>query len=138
MLHRLKQQKISILVSTPYMDEASLCDRIALMQNGTIMSVDTPANIIDSFPAQLFATKAKDIYHMLKVFRTDPAVASCYAFGENLHLTLKDDRNGNTTLRRLAELYKAEEFQAELIKPEIEDSFIRLMLNEEPLQLKNE
>src|SRR6478609_3618428 len=62
MLKRLKEQNISILVSTPYMDEASLCDRIALIQNGSIMSLDTPQNIIKSFPKQLFAAKAKDIY----------------------------------------------------------------------------
>ena len=53
MLKRLKEQGISILVSTPYMDEASLCDRIALIQNGNIMSLDTPQNIIDSFPAPI-------------------------------------------------------------------------------------
>src|SRR6478609_5863353 len=62
MLKRLKKQGISMLVSTPYMDEASLCDRIALIQNGSIMSLDTPQNIIKSFPKQLFAAKAKDIY----------------------------------------------------------------------------
>ena len=138
MLKRLKEQGITILVSTPYMDEASLCDRIALIQNGNIMSLDTPANIIDSFPAQLYAVKSKDLYRLLKNFRSDDAVESCYAFGENLHLTLKDDRNGNTTLRRLADQYSAEDFQAELIKPEIEDSFIRLMLNEETVPINNE
>src|SRR5205085_7283002 len=62
MLNRLKKQQISILVSTPYMDEASLCDRIALMQNGNIMSIDSPENIISSFPVPLYAAKAKDMY----------------------------------------------------------------------------
>ena len=95
MLKRLKEQHISILVSTPYMDEASLCDRIALIQNGNIMSVDTPQNIIDSFPARLYAVKSKDIYRLLKDFRSDPAVESCYAFGEYLHLTLKGDMNSD-------------------------------------------
>src|SRR5690606_25941223 len=50
MLKKLKQQGITILVSTSYMDEAVLCERIALIQNGRIMSVDTPQNIIDSYP----------------------------------------------------------------------------------------
>jgi len=127
MLKRLKEQRISILVSTPYMDEASLCDRIALIQNGNIMSLDTPNNIIDSFPAQLYAVKSKDIYRLLKNFRSDPAVESCYAFGEYLHLTLKDDHNGNEILDRLATQYQVENFEAQLITPTIEDSFIRLM-----------
>ena len=127
MLKRLKEQRISILVSTPYMDEASLCDRIALIQNGNIMSVDTPQNIINSFPAPLYAVKSKDIYRLLKDFRLDPVVESCYAFGEYLHLTLKDDHNSNKMLNELAAKYKAEDFEAKLITPTIEDSFIRLM-----------
>ena len=127
MLKRLKQQGISILVSTPYMDEASLCDRIALIQNGNIMSLDTPQKIIDGFPRPLYAVKSKDMYRLLKDFRSDPAVETCYAFGEYLHLTFKDDQNGNGNPDKLAAQYKAEEFEAKLIKPSIEDSFIRLM-----------
>src|SRR6187402_282538 len=99
MLKKLKQQNITILVSTPYMDEASLCDRIALMQNGNIMSLDTPQNIIDRFPAPLYAAKANDFYRLLKGFRSDPAVSNCYAFGEYLHFILKDDHKNEETIR---------------------------------------
>jgi ABC-2 type transport system ATP-binding protein len=127
MLKRLKQQGISILVSTPYMDEASLCDRIALIQNGNIMSLDTPQKIMDGFPAKLLAVKSKDMYRLLKDFRSDPAVETCYAFGEFLHLTLKDDKNANGILERLAVQHQTEDFEAKVIKPSIEDSFIRLM-----------
>src|SRR5436190_21726560 len=131
MLKRLKEQRISILVSTPYMDEASLCDRIALIQNGNIMSLDTPRNIINSFPAPLYAVKAKDIYGLLKDFRSNPAVESCYAFGEQLHLTFKDANDGNKILEQMAAQYQAEDFKAQLITPLIEDSFIRLMQEQE-------
>src|SRR6188472_2987686 len=91
MLKRLKEQQITIVVSTPYMDEASLCDRIALIQNGNIMSVDTPQKVIDGFPVPLFAVKAKDFYGLLTKLRADPVVSNCYAFGEYMHLTLKDE-----------------------------------------------
>ena len=131
MLKRLKEQHISILVSTPYMDEASLCDRIALIQNGNIMSMDTPQNIINSFPAKLYAVKSKDIYRLLKDFRTNPAVETCYAFGEFLHLTLKDDQDGIKTIDKLATQYHAEDFEVRPITPLIEDSFIRLMQEKE-------
>jgi len=131
MLKRLKEQRISILVSTPYMDEASLCDRIALIQKGNIMSLDTPRNIINSFPAPLYAVKAKDIYGLLKDFRSNPAVESCYAFGEQLHLTFKDANDGNKILEQMAAQYQAEDFKAQLITPLIEDSFIRLMQEQE-------
>lgn len=133
MLKSLKAQGISILVSTPYMDEASLCDRIALIQNGNIMSVDSPENIIRSFPVPLYAVKSKDLYQVLKDFRSDPAIESCYAFGEHLHLTLNDEHKVNDTLNNLAAKYHTEGFEAQLISPLIEDSFIRLMHeNERP------
>jgi ABC-2 type transport system ATP-binding protein len=127
MLKRLKAQGISILVSTPYMDEASLCDRIALIQNGYIMSLDTPQKITEEFPSRLYAVKSKDIYRLLKDFRSDPAVETCYAFGEYLHLTLKDDNKENKTPESLAARYHAEEFEVKQITPSIEDSFIHLM-----------
>ena len=127
MLKQLKAQNISILVSTPYMDEASLCDRIALIQNGNIMSVDTPQNIINNFPVTLYAIRSKNIYKLLREFRTDPAVETCYAFGEYLHVTLKDHHNGDEFLKELAHKYQAEGFEAKRITATIEDSFIRLM-----------
>jgi len=131
MLKRLKEQRISILVSTPYMDEATLCDRIALIQNGNILSLETPQNIISSFPVKLYAVKSKDIYRLLKDFRSNPAVESCFAFGEYLHMTLRDDHDGLKILEELATQYHAEEFKAQIIKPLIEDSFIRLMKEKE-------
>lgn len=127
MLKRLKAKNISILVSTPYMDEASMCDRIALIQNGNIMSVDTPQNIIESFPAELFAAKAKDIYKLLKDFRADPVVDSCYAFGEYLHITLRDDKNSDMAFKELENKYQPQDFEVKRITPTIEDSFIQLM-----------
>jgi len=135
MLKQLKTQNISILVSTPYMDEASLCDRIALIQNGNIMSVDTPQNIINNFPVALFAIRSKDIYKLLKEFRADPAVESCYAFGEYLHVTLKDHDNDERFLKELARKYQAEDFEANSITATIEDSFIRLMREQDSGQL---
>jgi ABC-type multidrug transport system ATPase subunit len=132
MLKRLKQQNISILVSTPYMDEASLCDRIALIQNGNIMSVDEPQNIINSFPDKLYAVKAKDMYHLLKEFRADPAVESCFAFGEYLHVTLKaNNQAGIDHLNEMASKNNVQDFEAKSITPTIEDSFIRLMMKNE-------
>ncbi|HEY1870975.1 MAG TPA: ABC transporter ATP-binding protein [Chitinophagaceae bacterium] len=131
MLKKLKQQQITIVVSTPYMDEASLCDRIALIQNGNIMSVDTPQKVIDSFPVPLFAVKAKDFYGLLKQLRTDPAVSNCYAFGEYMHVTFKDGNINETYLKELAAKYSAEDVEVKKITPSIEDCFIRLMRENE-------
>jgi ABC-2 type transport system ATP-binding protein len=131
MLKQLKQQHITIIVSTPYMDEASMCDRIALMQNGNIMSLDTPQNIIDSFPAPLYAVRANDFYRLLKNFRSDPVVSNCYAFGEYLHLTLNDNYRDEEVIKKLAAKYQQENFEVKQITPSIEDCFIRLMREED-------
>ncbi len=130
MLKRLKAQGISILVSTPYMDEAALCDRVALIQAGRVMSIDTPGKLVRDFPVQLYAVKAKDIYKLLRDFRDDASIESCYAFGEYLHVTLEaaeDVQTGLGALTGLAGKYGAGDFVAKAVTPTIEDCFIRLM-----------
>jgi len=127
MLNQLKKQKISIVVSTPYMDEAKLCDRIALMQGGKIMSVDKPENIVQNFPKTLFAAKAENIYQLLQELRSDAAVESCYAFGEYLHLTMTDDTDNLQKVTDLAANYQHKALEVKKITATIEDSFIRLM-----------
>ncbi|WP_431241911.1 ATP-binding cassette domain-containing protein [Flavobacterium sp. P21] len=127
MLDKLKKQQITIVVSTPYMDEAKLCDRIALIQNGKIMKVDAPQQIINDFPKPLFAAKAKNIYKLLKDFRTDATIESCDAFGEFIHLTLTSETANEEIIKAIAEKYNPENFEVKKIEPTIEDSFIRFM-----------
>jgi len=131
MLKKLKMQGITILVSTPYMDEANLCERIALIQKGKIMSVDIPENIIKSFPTKLLAAKADNIYKLLNDFRNSNEVDSCYAFGEFLHITVK--QYTEKSVQEL-ELYAQQKGHQHIIikeiMPGIEDSFIRLMTND--------
>lgn len=90
MLKRLKDQGIAILVSTPYMDEAALCDRIAMIQKGEILSIASPESINESFNGTLVAMKSHRMYELLLALRKHPKVASCYAFGEYLNATLID------------------------------------------------
>ncbi|MEI3800797.1 MULTISPECIES: ABC transporter ATP-binding protein [unclassified Chitinophaga] len=127
MLKHLKQQGITIVVSTPYMDEAVLCERIALIQNGKIMSVDTPDNIMAQFPVKLYAIKADNIYHLLTDLRSMPEIDSSFAFGEYIHITLKDAGVDIDTLQRNITQRGHTHVDIKLIHPGIEDSFIRLM-----------
>lgn len=127
MLNHLKKQGITIVVSTPYMDEATLCDRIALMQNGSIMSIDTPENIVKSFPKTLFAAKADNIYRLLQDLRTDQEVESCFAFGEYLHFTMKDEALQVEDLEKRLTEKDHQNLEIKEVKPTIEDCFIRLM-----------
>jgi ABC-2 type transport system ATP-binding protein len=127
MLKKLQQQNISILVSTSYMDEAKLCDRIALLQKGEILSVNTPENIIQDFPKTLFAAKAADIYALSKRLRAEQEVESCYTFGEYIHFTFKSNTESEERLKELAQRLAVENLVMKKIRPTIEDTFIRLM-----------
>lgn len=120
MLKGLKKQGITIMVSTPYMDEASLCDRIALIQSGRIMSLDTPQQIINEYPFQLYAAKAKNNYHLLEHLNLQDNIRLCYISGEYLHLAFRtDDRHIDFP-----------DIEMKEVKPTIEDCFIQLMKNE--------
>ncbi|MDR1226427.1 MAG: ABC transporter ATP-binding protein [Prevotellaceae bacterium] len=125
MLRRLKSQGITILVSTPYMDEAVLCERIALIQKGRILSIDTPQNIVDSFPVALYAAKSDGMNALLSDARAYPHMGSCYAFGEYLHLTLKE--GSVEDFSRYLGTKKHSNIEVKSIKPGIEDCFIERM-----------
>lgn len=128
MLKKLKKQGITILVSTPYMDEADLCDRIALIQNGKIMAIDSPANIIAAYPGKLYGVKADNIYKLLNDLRANELVESSYPFGEYLHVTLKKGSESNVAELKNYGIQKGHtQFEIKRITPGIEDSFIRLM-----------
>lgn len=90
MLKRLKEQNITIIVSTPYMDEAVICDRIALINEGKFMQIDTPRNIINAFEKKLFAVKGDNMSGLLVGIRELSIVDSAFAFGDEHHITLND------------------------------------------------
>jgi len=128
MLKRLKAQGITILVSTPYMDEATLCERIALIQGGKIMSIDTPEAIIKCYPEPLFAVKSSKMSVLLEDLRKQDLAKSCFAFGEFHHLTFKENSPVNQQLLLKAlEMLGHTSLELKEITPTIEDCFIQLM-----------
>jgi ABC-2 type transport system ATP-binding protein len=130
MLKRLKQQDITIVVSTPYMDEATLCDRIALMQGGKILSIDTPENIVQSYADNLYKIKSGKIYALLKDLNAYQNTLSCYTFGEYLHLSLKknEEENKRSLLQYLQDKGH-QDIKIYPVTPTIEDCFIKLLTN---------
>jgi ABC-type multidrug transport system ATPase subunit len=102
LLARLRSDGLSIMVSTPYMDEASRCDRIALMQAGRMLRIDTPAAIAASYPRPLFAVRGANRLGLLSALRAYPHASSAWPFGEVLHYT--DQRVGDDPLRIADEL----------------------------------
>ena len=128
MLKGLKQQGITILVSTPYMDEATLCERIALIQNGSIMSIDTPDEIVKQFPENLFAVRADNMSRLLNMLRSNKQIKSCFSFGDFHHITFQDDNelSQNKLIQTLQEA-RFKDIELKHITPTIEDCFIKLM-----------
>jgi len=132
MLKRLKQQGITILVSTPYMDEAALCEKIALIQSGKIMSIDTPENIVKQYSDTIYAIKSANIKKLLFDIRAFENTGSCYAFGEFLHATfVQNDDNSKTDLLKYLSEKEYSNIELKQIKPTIEDCFIKLMATSE-------
>jgi len=131
MLKRLKAQGITILVSTPYMDEAMLCERIALIQDGSILSIDTPEGIIAQFPKPLYAIKSERMSQLLRDLRQYSELESCNAFGEYHHITFRngDDFAAQTQLLTYLNQKQHEYIEFKAVQASIEDCFIQLLTN---------
>ncbi|HEX2628460.1 MAG TPA: ABC transporter ATP-binding protein [Chitinophagaceae bacterium] len=126
MLRQLKQQGITILVSTPYMDEASMCDRVALIQEGNILSINTPKGVIDSFKKRLLAAKADRMLPLLNDLKIWEGVENAYPFGEYHHVVLKDHAS-ETDLRNYLLQKNTPGLELKTTSPDIEDCFIAKM-----------
>jgi len=126
MLKTLKQQGITILVSTPYMDEAGKCDRVALIQSGKILSIDTPEAIVSQFSNDLFAVKANKMLPLLNDLKNFDEVKDAYFFGAYHHVVMKQ-KNKEKDLKNYLSKYTDEEFEMHRAMPNIEDCFMNLM-----------
>jgi ABC-type multidrug transport system ATPase subunit len=131
LLATLKAGGMTIVVSTPYMDEANRCDRIALIQGGRLLAIDTPAAVADAFDGALFAIRTSDRYRALKVLRESEHARSVYPFGETLHyVDARRDLPADRVARAVGELLTSRGFRDVSVQPShptVEDSFIARM-----------
>lgn len=126
MLKRLEAENITILVSTPYMDEASLCDRIALMQEGRFLSTGTPEQIIASFKQDLLAVRSDSMHRITADLKGAPNVEDAYSFGSYAHATMHNGYDIDHLISFLVTKgHKGIEIQK--VEPNIEDCFLKLM-----------
>lgn len=126
MLSKLKQHDITIIVSTPYMDEANLCDRVALIQEGKILAVDAPQKITKQFGEIIYKVQASETYRLLKTLKLWEQTKSVLPFGQSLHLTVQSNTNRNKIVDYLNQ-NSFSEFSVEESFSNIEDVFIALM-----------
>lgn len=127
MLIRLKEKGITILVSTPYMDEANMCDRVALIQSGKIMSIDTPQRIIENFGRKLWALKSENMYQLIHDLKEMEKVDTVFPFGEYLHATVKSEEDDLIDLSEVLKKSGHQEIEINKIDANIEDCFMELM-----------
>jgi ABC-type multidrug transport system ATPase subunit len=127
MLKKLQNQGITILVSTPYMDEAGLCDRVALIQNGAVMKIDSPEKILSDYPGPIWAAKADCQYRLLQTLKDHNEVASVYPFGEFIHFTPRKQEFSSEDLRQYLGSKGYRNVEIKKSEPTIEDCFMDLM-----------
>lgn len=133
-LKNLQQSGMTIVVSTPYMDEATLCDRIALMESGKFLTIDTPANIVGHFTRPLWRIEADEKYRLLLDLREYDQIEDCYVFGEYHHFTTKKEVENNFEIAALRAYLIDKGHKNIVIEPTeatIEDTFMKLSKNVE-------
>lgn len=129
MLATLRRKGITILVSTSYMDEAERCERIALINAGRILKVDTPQRLVEGIDERLYNASAGEMYPLLMALRSMPEVRNCYTFGATLHVVAGE---GFDAARITADLQRQGLTDVHLssARGNIEDLFIKLAGNE--------
>ena len=126
MLKNLKAQGITILVSTPYMDEAGLCDRIALIQNGQFLKIDTPKNIVNQYENKLWAVQSDNMYKLLNDLRANELTSNCFAFGDKHHVSVSNEQLSIKSLKETLDKLGHTNIEIREIEPTIEDCFMQL------------
>jgi ABC-2 type transport system ATP-binding protein len=127
MLKKLQQKDITILVSTPYMDEAVLCDRVALIQNGRIMDIDSPARITEKFQRKIIQIRSDNMFQLIYDLRQFEKAESVFAFGQYVHFTGINDEVETVELDLYLHSLNHKNILVEEIHPGIEDVFMSLM-----------
>lgn len=127
MLQKLKKNfNLSIVVSTPYMDEAVQCDRIALIQNGSFLTIDTPHNIIGGYAVTLWAVQSNRMHKLLTDLRTIKGIKTAFAFGETHHITVDETLLTKDSLLTILSTLGHNKIVIEKVAPSIEDCFMNL------------
>ncbi len=130
MLKKLRQHNITIVVSTPYMDEAMKCDRVALIQKGHLLSINQPEKIREEFSRKLFSISAAEKYKLINALRSFPGIGTAYPFGDSVHVTFTEDEFDDSIFDHLSRMGVGNVRITET-RAGIEDRFLELMLKEQ-------
>ncbi len=129
MLRKLQQKGITIMVSTPYMDEASLCDHVALIQKGKILGIDTPSGIVGQYRFPLVKVITDNMFMLPEHLQLFPDAESAYRFGDSVHFSSRREIS-QQELNAFLVKKGHENIRIEETAPNIEDCFMALLKNE--------
>jgi ABC-type multidrug transport system ATPase subunit len=127
MLKNLKAYGITILVSTPYMDEANMCDRIGLIQEGDILSINTPEKLINSFSKDLFSIKTSKKHKLLLILKSYEYTHSVFSFGDSIHYIDMRPEISISEIKNSFEKLELPDYSIDMVNPSVEDCFMELM-----------
>lgn len=127
---------ITVLVSTPYMDEASWCDRISLIENGRLLQTDTPDGICRAYSGSLYAVRCDDMRRLMDALKDCVEVESAFSFGDSFHVTLRHGASADTLRCGLA-AGGLGRVDIHGISPSVEDCFMSLMGNQATAARRN-
>ncbi|MDD7437596.1 MAG: ABC transporter ATP-binding protein [Bacteroidales bacterium] len=126
MLRKLAKQGVTIVVSTPYMDEAKQCDRIAFMQDGQFLTVESPQELERDYPYPIFEVQGDDRLELLGRLSTFPKAINSFAFGEVFHITTQE----GVTAEEIAAYIGSDSMRQ--INAGLEDAFLLLSMPKKP------
>ena len=127
MLKSLKASGVTILVSTTYMDEANLCDRVALMQEGRILGIDTPSGLVAGYGRGLYSVRSSDKHHLIDDIRDWPGTRTAFLFGESVHITIRREPPSLADMRSFLQCRGHTDPDITAIEPGVEDCFMELL-----------
>jgi ABC-2 type transport system ATP-binding protein len=126
-LAKLKQEGVTILVSTPYMDEAELCDRVALIHRGEILSLDEPEKIPDLFPHEILQLRGPGLGEAARILEALPEVLDMQSFGDSLHLSVASAEETKPRIQGALLESGLQGITVESTSPGLEDTFVALI-----------
>jgi ABC-2 type transport system ATP-binding protein len=128
-LRELRAQGVTILVSTPYMDEAMFCDRIIIMHEGRALAQGSPEELIATMKLPMFTLRDAELVMSFAAIEKVPGVLSVQTFGDSLHLTVEAGSEREPLTRRIAAALERD-VSLDSIPPSLEDVFISLIEQE--------
>ena len=129
-LHEMVAHGVTVLVSTAYLDEAERCDRVALLDRGTVIALDRPDALQRSFEGEMLAVRASDPRAALTLLRTAAGVRQAALFGDTIHLAFASRERDWPVARAALTAGGLQVLEAEPTEPSLEDVFIQKVSGE--------